>query len=194
MQRVSSEGTPVFPVFLRLAGRDVLVVGAGRVATRKIDELLEAGAKVRVVAPEIEPCVRELAATNVVALTERPFDAADVDGAWLVISATNDPAVNAEVAAAAEARRVFSCAVDDPERASFFFGSIVRRPPFVVALSSQGELPGLTRLLREAIEEALPSPRWIAEARALRREWKRTRTPMGDRFQELVRKIATAEV
>ena len=64
-----------------------------------------------------------------------------------------------------------------------------RRPPFLVAISSSGEAPALSRLLREVIEGALPAPRWIAAARALRAEWKRDGTPMADRFPALVRKV-----
>lgn len=75
--------------------------------------------------------------------------------------------------------RIFVCAVDDPASASMFFGSVVRRPPFVIALSSEGELPGLTRLVREVIEQSLPSQDWITTARQLRRDCKDTKTPMG---------------
>lgn len=180
----------VFPVFLRLAGRAVLVVGGGTIATRKVEDLLESRAVVRVVSPVVTAEIDAWARAGRVTVEIRGFEATDVEGAWLVISATNDPAVNRRVADACAAHRIFVCAVDDPASASMFFGSVVRRPPFVIALSSEGELPGLTRLVREVIEQSLPSQDWIATARQLRREWKAAKTPMADRFQELVRKIA----
>ena len=177
--------TTPYPLFLRLEGRAVLVVGAGSVGARKIAELLDAGATVTVVATVVSPYVRALPVT----VHERAFETADVEGAWLVIGATNDAAVNRAIAAAADARRVFVNAVDDPESASAFFGAVLRRPPFVVAISSSGEAPALTRLLREVLEGALPQPHWVAAARALRAEWKRDATPMADRFPMLVRRV-----
>jgi uroporphyrin-III C-methyltransferase/precorrin-2 dehydrogenase/sirohydrochlorin ferrochelatase len=157
------------------------------VGARKVRELLAAGAKVTVVAPEVSAGLESEALT----IERRPFRAEDVDGAWLVIAATNDTNVNREVAAAAEARQIFVNAVDDPPNASAFFGALIRRPPFLVAISSSGQLPALSRLLREVLESALPEEKWVESARALRRKWKSEKTPMGDRFVELVRAIAT---
>lgn len=176
----------LYPLFLRLRGRRVLVVGAGEVGSRKVRELVEAGADVIVVAPEVSPAIEALPIT----VHRRAFVAGDVDDVWLVIAATNNRAVNATVATAAEARRVFVNAVDDPPNASAFFGSVIRRAPFLVAISSSGQLPAVSRLLREVIESALPSDDWVARARTLRAEWKRTNTPMNARFGQLVRAIA----
>lgn len=168
----------------------MLVVGGGHVATRKVDDLLRSGARVRVVAIAACETMAEYAARGVLELSLRPFEPNDIDGAWLVISATNDARVNAEVAGACEAARIFVCAVDDRASASVFFGSIVERSPFLIAISSEGNVPALTRLLRQVIEEVLPKDEWIAVARDLRRQWKAERTPIGDRFQELVKAIA----
>jgi len=176
-----------YPLFLRLQGRRVLVVGAGSVGARKVAELLAAGAEVVVVAEQVSAAVR--AHAERITLHERRFQESDLDGVWLVIAATNDPASNREVAAGAEARRVFVNAVDDPPSASAYFGAVLRRPPFLVAISSSGEVPALSRLLREVLESALPPERWIAEARALRAEWKRDAVPMADRFPALVRRF-----
>ncbi len=171
----------LYPLFLRLRGRRVLVVGAGSVGARKVRELLAAGADVRVVA-----LAGELEGVSV---EHRAFVESDLDGVWLVIAATNDGAANRAIAEAAEKRRIFVNAVDDPPNASAFFGAVVRRPPFLIAISSSGELPALSRLLREVLESALPSDAWIAHARALRKKWKEEGTPMGERFGELVRRI-----
>lgn len=185
----SREPREPYPLFLRLEGRRVLVVGAGSVGARKIDELLAAGADVLVVAAKASEKVAEHAASGRVTLRERPFEPSDLDGAWLVIAATNDPASNRAIAAAAEAQRVFVNAVDDPPSASAYFGAVLRRPPFLVAVSSGGEVPALSRLLREVLESALPEARWVEAARALRAEWKRDGTPMADRFPALVRRF-----
>jgi siroheme synthase-like protein len=181
---------PLYPLFLKVAGRVVLVVGAGSVAERKIDALVDAGANVRVVAPEASARVEERARGGAIEWHARPFLDGDVDGAWLVVAATSDAAVQRGVAAACAPRRVFCVAVDDPSNATAYSGAIVRRPPFTIAISSSGETPALTRLVREVIELALPSDAWVSRARELRRKWRAEKTPMGERFGELVRELA----
>jgi len=180
----------VYPLFLRLSGRSVLVVGAGSVGTRKIRELCEVGANVRVVALQASPEVEALATAGTIKLERREFLPADLDDVWLVVAATNDPPSNRVISEAADARRVFCNAVDDPPNASAFFGSVIRRPPFLVAISSSGETPALSRLLREMLDAAIPEEHWIEKARALRRKWKDEGTPMGERFGQLVQVIA----
>ncbi len=180
----------LYPIFLKLEGRTVLVVGAGAVAERKIDALLRAGAHVRVVAPDATERVRELAGQGALEWHARPFEDRDAEGAWLVVAATPDAGVQGAASRSAGARRAFIIAVDDPANATAYSGAIVRRPPFTVAISSSGETPALTRLMREIIEHALPAESWIAHARALRRKWRADRTPMGERFGELVRELA----
>jgi len=183
----------LYPLFLRVAGRDVVVAGAGSVAERKITELVDAGARVRVVAPEATPAIAALARSGSIAWDERSFCDADVDGAWLVVSATGDPDAQRRIFAAAEARRTFVVAVDDPAHGSAASGGVIRRPPFVIAISSTGEVPALTRLVREVLESALPEDRWVRAARDLRRRWKRDATPMGARFAELVRELRSID-
>jgi siroheme synthase-like protein len=181
---------PLFPLFLKLEGRAVLVVGAGPVAERKVASLLEAGAEVRVVAPQATPEVLRLAGAGRIAWTPRAFDEADLDGAWLIVAATGDPQVQRRIAATAEARRVFLLAVDDPPNASAYSGAVVRRPPFLVAISSSGATPALARLVREIVEQVLPGDAWVEHARRLRDRWIADETPMGERFAELVRELA----
>jgi siroheme synthase-like protein len=185
----SGSGAGLYPVFLKLEGRRVLVVGAGPVAERKVEALLGAKAAVRVVAPEASPALREWAAKGTVEWLARPFDPADADGAWLVIAATSDAAVQRSVADAAEARGRFVIAVDDPAHASAYSGAVVSRPPFAIAISSSGAAPALTRLVREVIEHVLPSEDAIADAQRLRAKWLASGTPIGDRFDELVREL-----
>jgi siroheme synthase-like protein len=180
----------VYPVFLKLAGRDALVVGAGSVAERKVASLLEARARVRVVAPQATAEIQRLAAAGAIQWSARPFEDSDADGAWFIVAATSDDRAQRRVAAAAEARRVFVIAVDDPPNATAYSGAIVSRPPFTVAISSSGATPALTRLLREILEDVLPDPEWVEHAKALRAKWLASGTPMASRFGELVRELA----
>jgi uroporphyrin-III C-methyltransferase/precorrin-2 dehydrogenase/sirohydrochlorin ferrochelatase len=176
----------LFPVFLKLAGRRVLVVGAGPVAASKIGALVAAGADVRVVAPEVRPEI----VGHGVEVDRRPFEAHDLDDAWLVVAAAT-PEVNREVARLAEARRVFVNAVDDPPNATAYLGGIVRRDGVTLAISTAGHAPALAGLLREALEHVLPAdlPRWLGEARAARARWLHDRVPMDARRPLLLRAL-----
>jgi siroheme synthase-like protein len=175
---------------LKLGGRRVLVVGAGAVAERKINSLLEAQARVCVVAPEATAEVARLARASAVEWRIRPFEEADADGAWLVIAATADPRVQQDVAAAAAKRRAFCVAIDDPANASAYSAAVVRREPFTIAISSSGATPALTRLVREVIEHVLPREEWIEHAKQLRAKWIAEQTPVGERFGDLVKELA----
>jgi siroheme synthase-like protein len=187
---MSAAGEPtLYPLFLKLERRGVLVVGAGPIAERKIDALLEGRALVRVVAPEATPKVQRLARDGVLEWDAREFEEADVERAWLVIAATADPAVQRRVAKAAHARRTFVISVDDPPNASAYSGAVVRRHPFTIAISSSGATPALTRLVREVVEQVLPGDEWIEHAKRLRAKWIAAGTPPGERFGELVREL-----
>ena len=174
----------LYPAFLKLRGRRVVVVGAGPVAASKLRGLLDAGAEVTVVAPE---WVDAVAATGVTRV-EREFRPSDLDGAWLVVAAAT-PAVNREVAQAAEARRVFVNAVDDPPNASLYLGGVVRRAGVTFAVSTDGHAPALAGLLREGLDALLPPAeleRWLAEAARMRRRWRAEQAPMEARRPELL--------
>jgi uroporphyrin-III C-methyltransferase/precorrin-2 dehydrogenase/sirohydrochlorin ferrochelatase len=176
----------LFPAFLKLSGRPVLVVGAGPVAASKLEGLLAAGAVVTVVAPEAQP---EIEASGV-RIERRPFAVRDLEGAFLVIAAAT-PEVNRSVAAAAEARGVFVNAVDDPRNASLYLGGVVRRGGVTLAVSTDGVAPALAGLLREALEVVLPEELdgWIAEAQRLRAEQKAAGVPMSERRPRLLRAL-----
>ena len=175
---------PVFPVFLKLVGRRVLVVGAGAVAAAKIRPLLDAGAAVKVVAPEVTDEVATLAAERGGDLTivRRAFQPGDVDGAWYVVAAA-PPEVNREVARAADARCLFVNAVDDLESATAYAGAIVQKAGVTIALSTDGEAPALAGLMREALEVMLPEEldTWMERAREARRDWLARKVPMAER-------------
>ena len=138
------------------------MVGGGPVAASKLRALLDAGANVTVVAPEVTAEIVE----SGVAIRRRPFRDADLDGAWLAVAAA-PPDVNREVARAAAARKLFANAVDDPRNASLYLGGVVRRGGVTAAISTDGRAPALAGLIREAIEALLPEDeveRWLAAA------------------------------
>lgn len=170
----------VFPVFLKLDGRRVLVVGAGPVAAGKVRPLVDAGARVTVVAPDVVDDIAAMA--TLITIVRRPFAPADVDGAWYVVAAA-PPEVNRAVARAAEARCLFVNAVDDLESASAYAGAIVQKAGVTIALSTDGEAPALAGLMREALEVLLPEEldRWMACAQEARRDWLAQGVPMAER-------------
>lgn len=169
----------LLPLFLDLTGRDVLLVGGGPVAAGKLQQLMAAGAKVRVVSPLV---TAEIGCVPGIEIVRRPFDASDLDGVWLVVAAAT-PTVNREVAAAAEARRLFVNAVDDPANASAYLSGVVRRGDVTIAISTSGGAPALTSLIREALDAVLPADlqEWFTVARIERGDWRRNAVPMDAR-------------
>lgn len=143
---------PLFPAFLDLRGRIVLVVGGGAVALRKITALLPTGARVRVGAPELIPEIEAMSATGAIEHLDGRFQPAWLDDAWLAVAATDDAEVNRAVAEAAEARRLWVNVVDDAPLCSFQVPARVERGPLQIAISSGGGAPMLARHLRERLE------------------------------------------
>jgi uroporphyrin-III C-methyltransferase/precorrin-2 dehydrogenase/sirohydrochlorin ferrochelatase len=176
-------GSVLFPVFLKLERRPVLVVGGGPVAASKLAALRRARARVTVVAPRVVP---DIARARVTVLRRR-FRASDLDGCWLVISAAT-PGVNRQVARAAERRRVFVNAVDDPMHASAYLGGVLERAGVTVAVSTDGHAPALSGLIRQGLEAVLPADlaRWMRTARRARRTWKARGVPMPARRPALL--------
>lgn len=183
----------LLPLFLNLTGRDVLLVGGGPVATAKLRQLLAAGARVRIVAPEIAPAIRDIVAKARApqpTLAQRRFEPADLEGAWLVVAAAT-PYANRLVADAAEPLRIFVNAVDDPANASAFLSGVVRRDGVTLAISTSGAAPALTALLREALDALLPRDLgvWVWQARAARTVWRRDGVPMEARKPRLLQAL-----
>jgi uroporphyrin-III C-methyltransferase/precorrin-2 dehydrogenase/sirohydrochlorin ferrochelatase len=174
---------PMFPAFLHLGSRRVVVVGGGVVAASKLEALLAAGADVTVVAPEVRPEIERAAVTVV----RRAFQDTDLDGAWWVVAAAPRD-VNRQVVAAAESRRVFVNAVDDPEHATAYLGGVVRRDGVTVAISTNGRAPAMAGLLREALDAWLPEDLglWMGAADEARRTWKAEGVPMAARRPQLL--------
>ena len=177
----------LFPAFLDLVGRRVLVVGGGVVAASKIPRLLEAGAHVVVVSPEVVPAIE----CEVVEVHRRAYETTDLRDAWYVVSAA-PPEINARVVQDANARGVFVNAVDDPRHATAFAGSTFKRGPVTVALSTGGDAPALARVLREALERLIGRDveDWTSLTRQLRTEWRRDALPMDERRDALLATLA----
>ena len=151
-----------FPLFLHLRARKVLVVGAGLIAERKIALLLAAGAEVCVVARAAHSRVQERAATGQIRLQLQDFTPECLQGAWLVIAATNDSRLNEAVAQAASRRQLWCNVVDDAARSSAQVPAIVDRAPLTIAISSGGAAPVIARRMRERIEALVePSVGWL---------------------------------
>lgn len=145
------------PLNFKLNQRWVLVVGGGEIARRKATLLLSAGARIRLVAPEILPDLAEQVVAGGGVLIERPWRCADLDGMNLAISATDDVAVNEEVSRCAQARCVPVNVVDAPALCSVIFPAIVDRSPLIISVSSNGAAPVLARLVRSQLETLIPA-------------------------------------
>lgn len=176
----------LFPLFAKLAGRRVVIVGGGAMATARAKQLAAAGARITVVAPEVSDGAADLAEV----ILRRSFEPRDLDGAWFAVAAAT-AAVNRSVVDAAEERRILVNAVDDPERASAYTAGIVRRGGATVAISTSGRAPALAGLLREAIDAVLPSDlgAWMDIAEGERSAWRAARVPLATRRPMLLQKL-----
>jgi len=141
---------------LRLQGRAVLVVGAGAIAASKVVSLLEAGARVTVVAPEVEAALEERARSGEIELLREEVAPHHLDGVWLVIGASGVEAVDRWLAEECDRRRIFLNAVDRPPACTFYVPSVVREEPILVAISTDGTSPALAGRLRRTLGDALP--------------------------------------
>jgi precorrin-2 dehydrogenase/sirohydrochlorin ferrochelatase len=146
----------LYPAFIKLAGRQCVVIGGGKVAARKVAMLLDCGARVRVISPAVVEEIAVLVESGAVEWVRRGFQKGDTAGAFLVVSATDDREVNAAVARECAARNVLLNVVDQPEFCSFYVPSVVRRGSLTIAVSTEGKSPLLARKIRERLEEIFP--------------------------------------
>ena len=163
--------TDLFPMFLKLEGRQCLVVGAGKVGEPKIGGLLESGAHIRVVALDASPIVRQWARSGKIDLELRPFVADDLDGAFLAVVATNSRTLNERVYHEAQRRRVLCNVVDVPDLCDFFYPAVVRRGDLQIAVSTAGQSPSLAQKIRQQLEKQFGpgyAP-WVTELGETRR-------------------------
>ncbi len=154
---------------LDLEGRSVLVVGAGRIANEKLGSLLDVGARLTVVAPEVSAPVAELALAGHIEIVRETYRESLLDGRFLVVAATSTTAVNERVYADAEARGMLCNVVDVPHLCSFILPAVHREGPIAVAVSTGGASPALAQHLRDEIARVV-GPEHAELARRLRRE------------------------
>ena len=141
-----------YPIHLDIQNRNCLVVGGGGVGTRKVTTLLNCGAKVTVVSPEISQRLHNLAETAPLTLKSRPYRCADLEGMFLVIGATDDETLNAQISSDAERRNTLCNIADRPEKCNFILPSILRRDDLVITISTSGRSPALAKKLRKTLE------------------------------------------
>ncbi len=144
---------PYYPVFLDVHGKRCLVIGGGEVALRKVRSLLEHGARVEVVAPQLCPKLSELVEMGEVQARLKSYENGDIEGAFLVIAATDQREVNRKVFQEARERGVLVNVVDSPEESDFILPSYLRRGSLTIAISSSGVSPALSRKLKDRLEE-----------------------------------------
>jgi len=144
---------PLFPMFLRLEGRECLVVGAGVVAEDKIRGLIEAGARVRMVAPSATEVISKWAREKKLRWLHRKFRTKDASRMFLIVAATSSPKVHERVWQAARRANVLCNVVDDPERCDFFYGAVVRRGALQIAISTGGRSPALAQRIRKRLQK-----------------------------------------
>ena len=142
-------------MFLKLAGRQVLVVGAGNVGEGKIAGILDTGARIRVVAREATEAVHDWARAGQIELELRSFSVQDLDGVFVAVVATASPVLNEFIYREAQLRGVLSNVVDVPELCDFFYPAVVRRGDLQIAISTFGQSPSLAQKLRQQLEQQL---------------------------------------
>jgi precorrin-2 dehydrogenase/sirohydrochlorin ferrochelatase len=152
-------------MFMKFDGRQCLVVGAGKVGEPKIEGLLETGARIRVVALEATPQVREWARLGKIELSLRAFASADLDGAFLAVVATSSRALNERVYRDARQRGVLCNVVDVPDLCDFYYPAVVRRGDLQIAVSTAGQSPSLAQKIRKQLEKQFGPgyASWVAE-------------------------------
>lgn len=176
-----------YPVNLLLVDRKCVVVGGGAEAALRAGNLLEAGARVLVVGPEPTPGLAPLVSERLT-LEPRAFAEADLEGAWLVVQVTQDPALARRVGDACHERRIFFCAVDQPETASYSHLALVRAGSLTLAVGTEGRAPALGRRLREELSRLLSEAGAADEVERIAAL--RVATPSAERREILSRAVA----
>jgi precorrin-2 dehydrogenase/sirohydrochlorin ferrochelatase len=185
----------LFPIFLKLEGRECLVVGAGPVAEQKLASLIQAGAKIHVVAPDATEAVRRRAFAKEVRWSQRQFTPDDLDQVILVIAATGDEAVNELIYCEASSRGVLCNGVDEPARCHFYYPAIVQRGDLQIAISTAGHSPALAQRIRKELEHQFDASYadWLQWLGAIRRRLFQ-RNMNAQRRRNILHRVARREV
>jgi precorrin-2 dehydrogenase/sirohydrochlorin ferrochelatase len=148
---------PYYPIFIDVEERNVLIVGGGSVSARKAEALLQYGARITIVAPEIADAVAQLAPR--VVIVQRRYEEPDLDGATLVIAATDDPCVNGRIARDCRRRRIPVNVADRPHLCDFILPAVIEQGSVQIAVSTGGRSPALARLLKRELQR-VAGPEW----------------------------------
>jgi precorrin-2 dehydrogenase / sirohydrochlorin ferrochelatase len=185
----------LFPIFLKLTARPCTVIGAGHLAESKIESLQAASAQITVIAPQASNRILDGAASGEIQYHQRPYQPGDLTGNFLVVAATNDPAVNRAVFAEATEKGILCNAVDDPPFCDFYFPSVVRRGDLQIAISTAGASPALAQQLRKQLNAQLPLDLgdWLTDLGNLRREVVAAE-PLNESRRLLLHELAQREV
>jgi precorrin-2 dehydrogenase/sirohydrochlorin ferrochelatase len=184
----------LFPMFVKLDGRDVLVVGAGKVGEPKIRGLIPTGARIRVVAREASQAVREWAQNGEIILEERGFVPADLDIIFLVVVATSSRDLNQQVYHEAQSRHILCNVVDVPEQCDFYYPAVVQRGDLQIAISTSGQSPSLAQKIRQQLERQFGPgyAHWVAALGETRRKVLAS-SLNPERKRDLLQSLASAE-
>jgi precorrin-2 dehydrogenase/sirohydrochlorin ferrochelatase len=184
----------LFPIFLKLQRRTVLVVGAGKIGESKIHGLLENGAQVRVVSMEATHTVQEWARTGLIELQLRAFLAKDLEDVFLVVVATASAELNREIFERAAMKNILCNVVDVPHLCDFYYPAVVRRGNLQIAVSTAGQSPVLAQRIRQQLEKQYGPAyaEWVAELGRTRQEILKSNLPSEDKG-ELLRSLASYE-
>jgi siroheme synthase-like protein len=182
----------LFPIFVKVENRLIVVIGGGHIAEAKISGVLSAGARIRLIAPSITPQIAEWVRFGKIDWLPKEFEAADLHEAFLVIAATSAPGVNEAVFREAEARGLLCNAVDDVEHCHFYYGAVVQRGDLQIAISTNGKSPALAQRLRQELEmEFRPEYeawlQWLGAAR----EVLRASDPHSETTKKLLHELAS---
>lgn len=177
---------PLFPVFVDLSEKNVLVVGGGKVATRKVQNLLVFTKKITVVAPSIRKELRALIKENRLSLRRRKFLASDLKNKDVVIVAVDDLKLQERIFTLCEKRKILCNSVDSPKFCNFIFPSLIVRDELVVGISTGGKAPALSKRIREFIEGCLPEN---VEAVLKKLAQEREKLPKGEKRQKYISEL-----
>lgn len=182
----------LFPIFVKLEGRLIVVVGGGTIAEGKIPGVLTAGARIRLIAPSITPQIAAWVRFGKIDWLPKEFEAEDLNGAFLAIAATSAPGVNETVFRDAEARGILCNAVDDIEHCHFYYGAVVQRGDLQIAISTNGKSPALAQRLRRELETEFGPEyevwmQWLGAAR----EALRANDPSSETTKKLLHELAS---
>ncbi len=149
----------LYPIFFNIENRLAIVIGGGEVGYRKVKDLIDADARIKIISPEIHNGIKELKNKNInrVDIIQREYQYGDIEGASLVYSSTNDTKTNRKVFEEAEEKGIFINSVDDPENCSFYVPSLVRKGDMILAVSTSGASPAMAAKLRRILEKSIPT-------------------------------------